>query len=143
MAAVKKVTARIKMMIPAGKASPAPPVGSTLGQYGLNMMEFINAFNDQTKDLGNAMIPVSINVFEDKTFTFKAKSPATEDLIKKALKLDKGSGEPNKAKVGKLSRAQLEEIAKVKMPDLNANDLDAACKIVAGTARSMGVEVES
>lgn len=140
--AVKKVVARIKMMVPAGKATPAPPVGSTLGQYGLNMMDFINPFNEQTKDLGNALIPVKISVYEDRSFSFTAGTPATEDLIKKAVKLEKGSGEPNKNKVGKISKAQLEEIAKVKLPSLNTDDLAAATKIVAGTARSMGVEVE-
>lgn len=142
MAKGKKVVANIKLKIPAGKASPAPPVGSTLGQYGLNMMDFINAFNEQTKDLGNYTIPVKMKVYEDRTFTFKASGPATEDLIKKSISLDKGSGEPNKTKVGKLSRAQLEEIAKTKMADLNTEDLEAACKVVAGTARSMGVEIE-
>lgn len=138
----KKITARIKMKIPAGKASPAPPVGSTLGQYGVNMMDFINAFNEQTKDLGNYIIPVHLDIYEDRSFSFKASAPATEDLIKKALKLEKASGVPNKEKVGKLSKAQLEEIATIKMPDLNANDLAAACKIIAGTARSMGIEVD-
>ncbi len=138
----KKVVARIKMMVPAGQATPAPPVGSTLGQYGLNMMEFINPFNEQTKELSGVMIPVHIKVYEDRTFTFKAKSPATEGLIKKALKLEKASGEPNKTKVGKLTKAQVGEIAKVKLPDLNTDDLAAASRIVAGTARSMGIEVE-
>lgn len=142
MAKGKKVIANIKMMVPAGKATPAPPVGSTLGQYGLNMMEFINPFNEQTKGHGDALIPVHITVYEDRTFTFKAKSPATQYLIKKAIKLEKGSGVPNKDKVGKLSRAQLDEIAKAKMADLNTDNLEQASKIVAGTARSMGVEVE-
>ncbi len=140
--ATKKVVARIKMMVPAGKATPAPPVGSTLGQYGLNMMEFINAFNEQTKDLGDVLIPVKLNVYEDRNFTFKAGTPATDNLIKKALKLEKASGEPNKTKVGKLTKAQVEEIAKIKLPDLNTDSIEAAKKIVAGTARSMGVEVE-
>lgn len=142
MAQTKKIIANIKMMVPAGKATPAPPVGSILGQYGVNMMDFINPFNEQTKDVGNFDVPVHVTIYEDKTFTFKAKGPATEDLIKKALKLDKGSGEPNKNKVGKLSKAQIEEIAKTKLPDLNTDDLAAASKIVAGTARSMGIEVE-
>lgn len=141
MANGKKAIARLKLMVPAGKATPAPPVGSTLGQYGLNMMDFINPFNEQTKDLGDVIIPVHITIYEDRSFTFRAKTPVTEDLIKKALKLEKGSGEPNKEKVGKLSKAQLEEIAKTKLPDLNAADLEAAKKIVAGTARSMGVEI--
>ena len=138
----KKVVANLKLKVPAGKATPAPPVGSTLGQYGVNMMEFINAFNEQTKDLGNYLIPVRLTIYEDRTFTFKASQPATEDLIKKTLKLEKASGEPNKAKVGKLSKSQLEEIAKTKLPDLNTDDIESAKKVVAGTARSMGVEIE-
>ncbi len=142
MANGKKLIARIKMMVPAGQATPAPPVGSTLGQYGLNMMDFINAFNEQTKELNGAMIPVHVNVYEDRSFTFRAKTPATEDLIKKALKLEKASGEPNKTKVGKLTKLQVEGIAKVKLPDLNTDDLEAAGRIIAGTARSMGIEVE-
>lgn len=140
--AVKKVVANIKMKIQAGKASPAPPVGSTLGQYGLNMMDFINPFNEQTKDM-HGEVAVAVQIFEDKSFTFKVKGEPVDDLIRKALKLDKGSGEPNKTKVGKLSKAQVEEIAKVKLPDLNTDNLESAKKIVAGTARSMGVEVES
>lgn len=142
MAKGKKVVARIKMKIPAGKATPAPPVGSTLGQYGLNMMEFINAFNEQTKEYGEAIIPVKLNVFEDRTFDFKAGAPTTVFLIMKAAKLDKGSGEPNKTKVGRLTQQQVAEIAQVKMKDLNALDLEAAKKVVAGTARSMGIEVK-
>lgn len=138
----KKITARIKLKIPAGKASPAPPVGSTLGQYGVNMMDFINAFNEQTKDLGDYIIPVKLTIYEDRSFTFKASGPATEDLIKKAIKLEKGSGEPNKNKVGRISQAQLEEIAKTKINDLNTSDIKVAAKVVAGTARSMGVEVD-
>lgn len=140
--ATKKIVANIKMKIQAGKASPAPPVGSTLGQYGLNMMDFINPFNEQTKDM-HGEVAVAVQIFEDKSFTFKVKGEPVDDLIRKALKLDKGSGEPNKTKVGKLSKAQVEEIAKTKLPDLNTDKLESAKKIVAGTARSMGVEVES
>jgi large subunit ribosomal protein L11 len=140
--ATKKVVANIKMKIQAGKATPAPPVGSTLGQYGLNMMDFINPFNEQTKDM-HGEVAVAVQIFEDKSFTFKVKGEPVDDLIRKALKLDKGSGEPNKTKVGKLSKAQVEEIAKTKLPDLNTDKLESAKKIVAGTARSMGVEVES
>lgn len=142
MAEAKKVIANVKMRILAGKATPAPPVGSILGQYGVNMMEFINPFNEQTKDLGDALVAVKVKIFEDRTFTFTVSGPATDDLIRKAISIEKGSGEPNKTKVGKLTKAQVAEIAKIKMPDLNANDLDAAAKVVAGTARSMGVEVE-
>ena len=138
----KKVIANIKMKVPAGKATPAPPVGSTLGQYGLNMMDFINPFNEQTKDLGNFNVAVHITVYEDRTFTFKAGGPLTQELIKKAVGIEKASGEPNKKKVAKLKQAQLEEIAQTKMSDLNATDIEAAKKVVAGTARSMGVEVE-
>ena|SRR3990167_1894608 len=138
----KKVIANIKMKVPAGKATPAPPVGSTLGQYGLNMMDFINPFNEQTKNLGNVTVAVHVTVYEDRSFTFRAGGPLTEELIKQALKLEKASGEPNKTKVGKLNKAQLREIAEKKLPDLNANDIQAAERVVAGTARSMGVEVE-
>lgn len=142
MAKGKKIIANIKMKVPAGKATPAPPVGSTLGQYGLNMMDFINPFNEQTKEM-KGEVAVSVAVYEDKSFTFKVKGEPVDDLIRKALKLDKGSGEPNKNKVGKLSKAQVEEIAKTKLPDLNTDKLESAKKIVAGTARSMGVEVEN
>lgn len=143
MAKSKKVIARIKMKVPGGNATPAPPVGSTLGQYGLNLQEFINPFNEQTQGQKGAMLPVHITIYEDRTFDFTVKGEPTADLIRKALKLDKGSGEPNKAKVGKLGKQQLEEIATTKMEDLNATSLAAAKKTVAGTARSMGVEVES
>lgn len=138
----KKVIANIKMKVPAGKATPAPPVGSTLGQYGLNMMDFINPFNEQTKEM-KGEVAVAVKIFEDRSFTFKVKGQPVDDLIRQALKLEKGSGEPNKTKVGKLSKAQVEEIAKTKLPDLNTDNLDSAKKVVAGTARSMGVEVET
>ncbi len=139
----KKIVGFIKLQIPAGKANPSPPVGPALGQRGLNIMEFCKAFNAQTQSMEpGLMLPVVITAFADKSFTFLLKTPPATVLIKKALKLDKGSGKPNSAKVGKISRAQLEEIAKTKMKDLTAADLDAAVKTIAGSARSMGVTVE-
>lgn len=140
--ATKPVKAKIKFRVPAGKATPAPPVGSTLGQHGLNMMDFINAFNEQTKGLGDVMVPVMITVYEDRTFDFITKTPPTAGMIRSAAGIDKGSGVPHKEKVGKLSKQQVAEIAEAKMPDLNAKDPEAAFKVIAGTARSMGVEVE-
>lgn len=140
--ATKPVKAKIKFRVPAGKATPAPPVGSTLGQHGLNMMDFINAFNEQTKGLGDVMVPVMITVYEDRTFDFITKTPPTAGMIRSAAGIDKGSGVPHKEKVGKLSKRQVAEIAEAKMPDLNAKDPEAAFKVIAGTARSMGVEVE-
>ena len=137
----KKVMTMIKLQIPAGAANPAPPVGPALGQHGVNIMEFCKAFNAQTADQNGRITPVEISVYEDRSFTFITKTPPAAVLIKEALNLAKGSGEPNRAKVGTLSRAQLRQIAETKMPDLNANDVDAAMHIVAGTARSMGVEV--
>ena len=142
MATTKAVKAKVKFRVPAGKATPAPPVGSTLGQHGVNMMDFINPFNERTKDLGDTLVPVEVTIYEDRSFTFTTKTPPTAGLIRKAAGVEKGSGTPNKTKVATLSRAQVEEIAKVKLPDLNANDLAAASKIVAGTARSMGIDVE-
>lgn len=142
MATAKKVTAQLKMVIPAGGASPAPPVGSSLGQHGVNMMDFINAFNEQTKDMRGSDCPTKITVYEDKSFTFTVKGTPTRTLIKQALGLKKASGVPNKDKVGTLTDAQLTEIAEKKMADLNANDIEAAKKIIAGTARSMGVEIK-
>jgi large subunit ribosomal protein L11 len=138
----KKVLTTIKLQAIAGQASPAPPVGPALGQHGINIMEFCKAFNAQTVSETGTVIPVVITVYEDRSFTFVTKTPPAAVLIRKALKLDKGSGEPNRVKVGKLSRQQLQEIAEKKLPDLNANDLEQAMKIIAGTARSMGVEVE-
>ncbi len=138
----KPVDAIIKLHIPAGKANPAPPVGPALGQHGINIMEFCKAFNEKTAKMGDTIVPVVITVYKDKSFTFITKTPPASVLIKKALNLEKGSGEPNKNKVGKLTREKLEEIAKQKMPDLNANSIETAMKIIAGTARSMGVEVE-
>lgn len=138
----KAIKTVIKLQIPAGKANPAPPIGPALGQHGLNIQDFCSAFNEKTKDKMGDVIPVEITVYEDRSFTFILKTPPVAELIKKTLKLEKGSGVPQKDKVGTLTQAQLEEIAKIKMPDLNANDLTAAKKIVAGTARSMGVKVE-
>ena len=137
----KKIVTQIKLQIPGGQANPAPPVGPALGQHGLNIMEFCKAFNDRTKDQQGTILPIIITVYEDRTYTFIVKTPPAAVLIKKALKLEKGSSEPNKKKVGTITQSQLEEIAQLKMPDLNANDVEAAKKIIAGTARSMGVEV--
>lgn len=139
----KKVTANLKLRIPAGKASAGPPVGSTLGQYGLNMMDFINPFNEQTKDMMGSDVIVHLQIFDDRTFSFTVIGEPVDDLIRKALNIKKGSGEPHKEKVGKLSQAQLTEIAEKKMNYLNANDIEAAKKVIAGTARSMGVEIEA
>lgn len=138
----KKVTALIKLALPAGKANPAPPVGPALGQHGVNIMAFCKEYNAKTSSQAGMIIPVEISVYEDRSFTFILKTPPASVLIKKAIGLDKGSKEPNRIKVAKITRAQLEEIANTKMPDLNANDIDAAVKIIAGTARNMGVTVE-
>jgi len=139
----KKIVGFIKLQIPAGKANPSPPVGPALGQRGLNIMEFCKAFNAQTSSMEPGLkLPVVITAFADKSFTFVLKSPPATVLIKKAIKLDKGSSRPNSDKVGKITRAQLEEIAKIKTKDLTAADMDAAVKTIAGTARSMGVTVE-
>jgi large subunit ribosomal protein L11 len=137
----KKVLTQIKLQAVGGQASPAPPVGPALGQHGVNIMEFVKAFNAQTQSDTGTVIPVVITVYEDRSFTFITKSPPAAVLIKQALSLEKGSAEPNRDKVAKISEAQLREIAEKKMKDLNANDVDAAAKIIAGTARSMGVEV--
>lgn len=139
----KKFKSFIKLQVPAGSANPSPPVGPALGQHGVNIMEFCKAFNDKTKDQEKGMpIPVVISVFTDRSFTFEVKTPPTSYLLKKAAKLQKGSGEPNKNKVGKVTRTQLEEIAKIKQPDITAADLDAAIRTIAGSARSMGIDVE-
>jgi large subunit ribosomal protein L11 len=139
----KKIIGFIKLQVPAGKANPSPPIGPALGQRGLNIMEFCKAFNAQTQKVEpGLMLPVVITAFADKSFTFIIKTPPAPVLIKKALKLEKGSSKPHSEKVGKLTRAQAEEIAKTKMPDLTAADLDAAVRTIAGSARSMGVEVE-
>jgi large subunit ribosomal protein L11 len=137
----KKVLTLIKLQVPGGQANPAPPVGPALGQHGVNIMEFTKAFNAQTQDQTGRIIPVEITVFEDRSFTFITKTPPAASLIKEAAAIDKGSPEPHREKVGRITQAQVREIAETKMPDLNARDLDQAAKIVAGTARSMGVEV--
>ncbi len=137
----KKVLTLIKLQVPGGAANPAPPVGPALGQHGVNIMEFCKAFNAQTQNEGGTIIPVEITVYEDRSFTFITKTPPAAVLIKQAINLQKGSGEPNRNKVGKITKAQIQQIAEKKMPDLNANDIDAASKIIEGTARSMGVEV--
>ena len=138
---MKKVIALIKLQVPAGKANPSPPVGPALGQHGLNIMQFCKEFNSRTQQQGDVIIPVVITAFADRSFTFITKTPPASVLLKKAAKIPKGSGEPNKEKVGKVTMAQVEEIAKTKMPDLNAASLPAAAKIIAGTARSMGIDV--
>lgn len=138
----KKLKALVKLNIQAGKATPAPPVGPALGQHGVPLMDFCKEFNARTAKMGEDLIPVVISVYEDRTFTFITKSPITSSLIVKALKIQKGSAVPNKDKVGTLTRAQAEEIAKIKMPDLNTKDMDAAIKVIEGTARSMGVTIE-
>ena len=138
----KKIVGFIKLQVPAGKANPSPPIGPALGQRGLNIMEFCKAFNAQTAQAGGRITPVEITVYEDRSFDFITKTPPAAVLIKEAAGLEKGSGEPNREKVGRITAAQVRQIAERKMPDLNANDLDAASRIIAGTARSMGVEVE-
>ena len=137
----KKEVAKIKLQIPAGAANPSPPVGPALGQHGLNIMAFCKEFNARTQDQKGTIIPVVITVYADRSFSFITKTPPASVLIMKAAKVEKGSGEPNRNKVGKLTHAQVEEIAKVKLPDLNAATLDAAIKTIEGTARSMGIEV--
>jgi large subunit ribosomal protein L11 len=137
----KKVLTMIKLQIPGGQANPAPPVGPALGQHGVNIMEFCKAFNAQTADQNGRIIPVEITVFEDRSFTFITKTPPAAVLIKEALRIEKGSGEPNREKVGVITRKQVEDIAQIKLVDLNARDIEAAMKIVEGTARSMGVDV--
>lgn len=139
--ATKKVIGNLKLRVPGGRATAGPPVGSTLGQWGLNMMDFINPFNEATKEFMGKNVIVHIRVYEDRTFDWTCLGQPVDDLIREAIKLEKGSGRPNTEKVGKISRAQLEEIAKTKMQQLNAIDLEGAIKVVAGTARSMGVEV--
>ncbi|MBW2243532.1 MAG: 50S ribosomal protein L11 [Deltaproteobacteria bacterium] len=138
----KKVIGQIKLQCPAGQANPAPPVGPALGQHGVNIMEFCKAFNARTQDQVGLIIPALITIYADRSFTFELKTPPAAVLLKKAAKLEKGSGEPNRTKVGTVTKAQVEEIAKTKMPDLNAHTIEAAMNIVAGTARSMGIEVE-
>lgn len=138
----KKIKTKIKLQIPGGQATPAPPVGTALGPHGLDIQAFCSSFNEQTKGSQGTILPVLMTVYEDRSFVFIIKQPPMAELIKKALGVEKGSGSVKKEKVGKLTKAQIEEIAKAKMPDLNANDIEAAKRIVAGTARSMGIEVE-
>ena len=142
MAPPKRVMALIKLQIPAGAANPSPPVGPALGQHGVNIMDFCKQFNDKTKSQGGLIIPVVITVYQDRSFSFITKTPPAAVLLLKALGIPKGSGEPNRNKVGMVTKAQLREIAELKMPDLNANDVEAGMMMVAGTARSMGIEVE-
>ena len=137
----KKISKIVKLQVPAGKATPAPPVGPALGQAGVNIMAFVKDFNDRTAKQVGLIIPVEITVFEDRSFTFICKTPPAAVLLKKAAGLEKASGEPNKKKVGKVTKAQVKEIAETKMPDLNANTVEAAMRLVEGTARSMGIEV--
>jgi len=138
----KKIIQYIKLQIPAGKANPAPPVGPALGQHGLNIQDFCGAFNEKTREMGDTIVPVVISVYDDRSFTFITKTAPASEMIKKALKLKSGSGNPQKDKVGTITQAQLREIAEKKMEDLNAFDVDQAMKVIAGTARSMGVKVE-
>lgn len=142
MAPPKKMMGMIKLQIPAGQANPSPPVGPALGQHGVNIMDFCKQFNDKTKQSAGLIIPVVITVYQDRSFSFITKTPPAAVLLKKALNLPKGSGEPNRNKVGKVTHAQMKEIAELKMEDLNANDVEAAIRMVAGTARSMGIETE-
>lgn len=138
----KKVLTKVKLQIPAGKANPAPPIGPALGQHGVNIMEFCKAYNEATKTKGSTIVPVEITIFADRTFTFILKTPPAATLLLQAANVEKGSGEPNKKKVGTVSRAKVREIAEVKLPDLNANDVEAAMRIIEGTARNMGIVVE-
>ncbi len=137
----KKVLAAIKLQIPAGQATPAPPVGPALGQYGINMMDFIKSYNEKTASQMGTIVPVEITVYADRSFTYVLKSPPAVELLKKAAGIEKGSGIPNREKVGTVSRDKVREIAELKMPDLNANSIDAAMRIIEGTARSAGIEV--
>ncbi len=139
----KKVVAVVKLQCPAGQANPSPPVGPALGQHGVNIMEFCKAFNARTQDQQGLIIPAVITVYADRSFTFELKTPPAAVLLKRAARIAKGSGEPNRTKVGRVTKAQVREIAEMKMPDLNAHDVEAAMRIVEGTARSMGIEVEA
>lgn len=139
----KKVIAVVKLQIPAGQATPAPPVGPALAQHGLNIAEFCQKFNDVTKSQEGFKIPVEISVYEDRTYNFKIKQPPAAELLKKAAAIEKGSGEPNKTKVAKITRSQLKEIAQKKMPDLNTDNIEQAMKIIEGTAKNMGIEIEN
>lgn len=138
----KKILTKIKLQIPGGQANPAPPIGPALGQHGLNISEFCSKFNDATKDKMGDIVPVEITVYEDRSYTFIMKTPPAAELLKKYAKLQKGSGKPLTEKIGSITQTQLREIAEIKMPDLNANNIEAAMKIIAGTARQMGIEVK-
>lgn len=138
----KEVLVKIKLQIPAGKANPAPPIGPALGQHGLNIMDFCKQYNAATKDKGEVIVPVEISVYKDRSFTFILKTPPAAELLRKAAGIEKGSGVPNKEKVGSVTKAKIKEIAEVKLPDLNAYDVEAASKIIEGTARNMGITVE-
>ena len=138
----KKVKALIKLQVPAGKANPAPPVGPALGQHGVNIMDFVKQYNERTADQMGMIVPVEITVYEDRSFTFITKTPPAKTLLLKEVGLAKGSGEPNTRKVGKITREQIRRVAEIKMPDLNANDIDNAMRIIEGTARSMGLVVK-
>ncbi len=138
----KKIKGYVKLNLPAGKATPAPPVGPSLGQHGVPLMDFCKEFNARTSKIGDHIIPVVVTVFEDRSFTFITKTPITSSLILKAMKKEKGSARPNKEKIGTISKSDIEEIAKTKMPDLNTKDMNQAVKVIAGTARSMGVEIK-
>lgn len=140
--AKKEITAQVKLVIPAGKANPAPPVGPALGPHGINIMEFCKQFNAQTQSMGDTLIPAVLSIYNDRSFTFILKTPPASELIKKAAGIVKGSGVPNKDKVGSLTKAQVEEIAKTKLPDLNTISLESAAKTIRGTARSMGVDIK-
>jgi len=139
----RRLVTTLKLQLPAGQATPAPPVGTALGPHGVNLMDFVKAYNEATANQRGQIIPVEISIFEDRSFTFITKTPPAAALLRQAARVDKGSSEPNKEKVGRVTRAQVKEIAETKMPDLNANDVDAAMKIVEGTARSMGITVEA
>ncbi|MBU0976337.1 MAG: 50S ribosomal protein L11 [Patescibacteria group bacterium] len=138
----KPVKTTLKLQIEAGKATPAPPIGPTLGQHGVNIQQFCTEFNDKTKDKGNFIIPCILTVYDDRSFDIELKTPPTSDLLRKAVKIQKGSGAPNTIKVGKITKKQLEEIAETKMPDLNTNNLEQAVEIIKGTAKNMGIDVE-
>jgi len=137
----KKIVAKVKLQLPAGAANPSPPVGPALGQHGVNIMEFCKAFNARTMEQKGTIIPALITIYADRSFTFVTKTPPASVLLVKAAKIDKGSGEPNKTKVGKVTKADIEAIAKLKLVDMSANDLEAACRTIAGTARSMGIDI--
>lgn len=139
---MKKIKAIVKLQIPAGQANPAPPIGPALASHGLNIGEFCQKFNEATKNQAGFIIPIEVTIFEDRTYNFKLKQPLTSDLIKKAIGIEKGSGAPNKNKAGKITKAQIREIAKRKIEDLNTDDIEQAVKIIEGTARSMGIEIE-